>query len=153
VLTSLPVATVLSFIRSAIIFRYAGATLFRARRPEGEWAQRLREGAQLLVAATGLRWLEIAGLQWQDVDWSGNRIYLRRTFIDGKIAERLTTKKSKSAGAMAPLLARFLRKWHGATVYAGPTDWVFASGKEKGRIPRVGNMLVSDHLRPAAIKS
>jgi integrase len=119
----------------------------------GEWAQRLREGAQLLVAATGLRWLEIAGLQWQDVDWSGNRIYLRRTFIDGKIAGRLTTKKSKSAGAMAPLLARFLREWHGATVYAGPTDWVFASGKEKGRIPRVGNMLVSDHLRPAAIKS
>ena len=53
---------------------------------------------------------------------------------------------------MALLLARFLREWQGATVYAGPTDWVFASGKEKGRIPRVGNMLVSDHLRPAAIK-
>jgi integrase len=62
------------------------------------------------------------------------------------------TKESKSAVAMALLLARFLREWQGATVYAGPTDWVFASGKEKGRIPRVGNMLVSDHLRPAAIK-
>jgi integrase len=153
VLTSLPVATVLSFIRSAIIFRYAGATLFRARRPEGEWAQRLWEGAQPLVAATGLRWSEIAGLQWQDFDWSGNRIYLRRTFIDGKIAERLKTKKSKSAVAMALLLACFLRAWQGATAYAGPTDWVFASGKEKGRIPRVGNMLVSDHLRRAAIKA
>ena len=88
-----------------------------------------------------------------DVDWSGNRIHLRRTFIDGKIAERLKTKKSKSAVAMAPLLARFLRDWRGATTYAAPTDWVFASGKEKGRIPRVGNMLVSDHLRPAAIRA
>jgi hypothetical protein len=38
-------------------------------------------------------------------------------------------------------------------VYAGPIDWVFASGKEKGRIPRAGNMLVSDHLRPAPIKA
>src|ERR1700682_421579 len=47
VLTSLPVATVLSFIRSAIISRYAGATLFRARRPEGERAQRFRERAQV----------------------------------------------------------------------------------------------------------
>src|ERR1700681_1711881 len=45
--TSLPVATVLSLIRSAIISRYAGATLFQAKRPEGEWAQRLREGAQV----------------------------------------------------------------------------------------------------------
>jgi hypothetical protein len=76
-----------------------------------------------------------------------------RNIIDGKIAERLKTKKSKSAVAMAPLLARFLREWQGATVYAGPTDWEFASGKEKGRIPRVGNMLVSDHLRPNAIKA
>ena len=107
----------------------------------------------LLVAATGLRWSEIAGLQWQDVDWSGNRIHLRRTFIDGKITERFKTRKSKSAVAMAPLLAPFLREWQGATMYAAPTDWVFASEKEKGRIPRVGNMLVSDHLRPAAIKA
>jgi integrase len=38
-------------------------------------------------------------------------------------------------------------------MYAAATDWVFASEKEKGRIPRVGNMLVSDHLRPAAIKA
>src|SRR2546422_758775 len=60
---------------------------------------------------------------------------------------------SKSAAAMAPLLARFLTKWQEETPYADPTDWVFASEKEKGRIPRVGNMLVSDYLRPAAIKA
>jgi len=107
----------------------------------------------LLTAATGLRWSEIAGLQWQDIDWAGNRIHLRRTFIDGKTTERLKTKKSKSAVAMAPLLARFLKEWQRETLYAAPTDWVFASIKEKGRIPRVGNMLVSDYLRPAAVKA
>jgi hypothetical protein len=69
----------------------------------------------LLVAATGLRWSEITGLQWQDVDWSGNRSHLRRTFIDGNIAEHLKTRRSNSAVAMAPLLARFPREWQGAT--------------------------------------
>jgi integrase len=107
----------------------------------------------LLIAATGLRWSEIAGLQWQDIDWAGSRIHPRRTFIDGKTTERLKTKKSKSAVAMAPLLARFLKEWQRETLYAAPTNWVFASNKEKGRIPRAGNMLVSDYLRPAAIKA
>jgi hypothetical protein len=68
-------------------------------------------------------------------------------------SERLKTKKSKSAIAMAPLLAHFLKEWQWQTLYATPTDWVFASYKEKSRIPRVGNMLVSDYLRPAAVKA
>jgi hypothetical protein len=34
-----------------------------------------------------------------------------------------------------------------------PTDRVFASAKTHGRTPRVGNMLVADHLSPAAIKA
>jgi integrase len=107
----------------------------------------------LLIAATGLRWSEVAGLQWQDIDWGDNCIHLRRTFIDGRISVRLKTKKSRSAVAMAPLLARFLREWRSETLYAASNDWVFASEKEKGRIPRAGNMLVSDYLRPAAIKA
>jgi integrase len=107
----------------------------------------------LLIAATGLRWSEIAGLQWRDIDWAGNRIHLRRTFIDGKTTERLKTKKSKSAVAMAPVLARFLKEWQTGTLYATSKDWVFPSNKEKGRIPRAGNMLVSDYLRPAAVKA
>src|SRR5713226_1496959 len=81
----------------------------------------------LLIAATGLRWSEIAGLQWQDIDWAGNRIHLRRTFIDGKTTERLKTKKSKSAVAMAPLLAHFLKEWQRETLYAASANWVFAS--------------------------
>jgi integrase len=107
----------------------------------------------LLVAATGLRWSEMAGLQWQDIDWARNRIHLRRTFIDGTTTERLKTKKSKSAVAMAPLLARYLKEWKRETLYAANKDWIFASNREKGRIPRAGNMLVSDYLRPAAVKA
>jgi integrase len=41
--------------------------------------------------------------------------------------------------------------WQKATPYSGERDWVFPSFKLKGKKPQVANMLVSDHLRPAAI--
>ena len=107
----------------------------------------------VLVAATGLRFSELAGLQWQDVDYASQCIHVRRTWIDGKMSERLKTKKSRSAVPMAAVLAQFLREWQQSTLYGKPTDWVFASRRTHGRTPRVGNMLVSDHLRPAAIKA
>jgi integrase len=107
----------------------------------------------LLVAATGLRFSEVAGLQWQDVDYANECIHVRRTWIGGKVSEQLKTKQSRSAVPMAGELAQFLRDWQKETPYGNPTDWVFASSKTHGRTPRVGNMLVADHLRPAAIKA
>ena len=107
----------------------------------------------LLVAATGLRFSEVAGLQWQDVDYASECIHVRRTWIGGKVSEQLKTKQSRSAVPMAGELAQFLREWQKTTAYGNPTDWVFASAKTHGRTPRVGNMIVADHLRPAAIKA
>jgi integrase len=107
----------------------------------------------LLVAATGLRFSEMAGLQWRDIDYADQCIHLCRTWIDGRVSERLKTKRSRSAVPMAPGLAKFLRKWQKQTLYRKPTDWVFASSRTHGKTPRVGNMLVSDYLRPAAIKA
>jgi len=107
----------------------------------------------LLVAASGLRFSELAGLKWGDIDYDNQLIHPRRTWIDGIVSERLKTKKSRSAVPMAPVLAQFLREWQQETPYGKPTDWVFASYRTHGKTPRVGNMLVSDHLRPAAIKA
>jgi integrase len=45
-----------------------------------------------------------------------------------------------------------MQEWKNATSYSQAEDWVFASFKLKGRQPRVANMLVADHLRPAAVK-
>ena len=50
-----------------------------------------------------------------------------------------------------PTLAGHMSAWHRATPYSGEQDWVFPSFKLKGKKPRVTNMLVEDHLRPAAI--
>src|ERR1700693_1356900 len=107
----------------------------------------------LLVAATGLRYSEVAGLQWQDVDYQNSQIHVRRSYINEVVSERLKTKKSRSAVPMAPMLAECLRAWQRETAYGKPSDWVFASARTHGRTPRVGNMLVSDHLRPAALKA
>lgn len=38
----------------------------------------------------------------------------------------------------------------GVTAYASDEDFIFASARLKGKAPRVPNMLVEDHLRPAA---
>jgi len=111
----------------------------------------LQQTMVVLDAVTGLRYSEIAGLRWLDVDWENNRIHVRRRWIRGKIAEP-KSKKSKEPVAMASLLAKYLRAWYTETPYAKPTDWVFASEKTHGRTPRVGNMLCVDYLRPAAVK-
>jgi integrase len=106
----------------------------------------------VLDVATGLRYSEIAGLKWQDVDWENNQIHIRSRWIRGNFSEP-KSKKSKAPVAMAPLLAKYLRAWQKETAYAIATDWVFASSKTHGRTPRVGNMLCVDYLRPAAIKA
>ena len=50
-------------------------------------------------------------------------------------------------------LVGYLLAWRRATDYGKDTDWVFASDKNKGKSPRVGNMLVRDYPYPAAIKA
>ena len=59
----------------------------------------------------------------------------------------------KAPVPMVPLLAGFIRQWQEQTPYGQPTAWVFASTRLKGKQPRVANMLVEDHLRPAAVKA
>jgi hypothetical protein len=86
-----------------------------------------------------------------DVDYDSQQVFVRRSWTGGKVG------KSKSAASKAPvplvpLLAGFIRQWQEQTPYGQPTDWVFASTRLKGKRPRVANMLVEDHLRPAAVK-
>lgn len=106
----------------------------------------------LLASATGLRISECLGLQWQDVNFEQSNIQVRRTWTCGQIG----VPKSKASHAPVPLhslLAEFMQTWKNTTPYSQPGDWVFASFKCKGKQPRVANMLVEYHLRPAAVKA
>jgi integrase len=104
----------------------------------------------LLCATTGSRVSEGLGLQWADVEWARDRIHIRCAWTGGKIGPT-KTKASRSTVPMDPLLAEYFRAWRVETTYEKEIDWVFASFKLKGKQPLVGNMVVGDHLRPAAV--
>lgn len=104
----------------------------------------------LLAASTGLRISECLGLQWRDIDSTAQLIHCRRTWTMGKVG-RPKSKSSKAAVPLHRILAEYMNAWHSKTPYAGNGDWVFPSFSLKGRQPRVANMLVEDHLRPAAV--
>ena len=106
----------------------------------------------LLAASTGLRISECLGLQWQDVSFSESVISVRRTWTCGRVG----VPKSKASQAPVPLhslLAAFMQEWKNTTPYSQPGNWVFASFRLKAGQPRTANMLVEDHLRPAAIRA
>jgi integrase len=104
----------------------------------------------LLIAATGLRISECLGLQWADVDYDRQQIFVRRSWTGGKVGKPKSAA-SKAPVPLVPLLAGFIREWQQQTPYGQPTDWMFASTRLRGKQPRVANMLVEDYLRPAAV--
>jgi integrase len=57
---------------------------------------------------------------------------------------------SKKPVVLHSLVMGLLKNWRETTAYAGDEDFIFASDRLKGKQPRVPNMLVEDHLRPAA---
>jgi integrase len=106
----------------------------------------------LLAAGTGLRILECLGLQWQDVSF--NRRYDPSASDMDVWRSRLAEEQSaKGPLPLHPLLAEFMLLWKQKTTYSQAGDWVFPSTRLNGKQPRVANMLVEDHLRPAAVKS
>jgi integrase len=104
----------------------------------------------LLAAATGLRISECLGLQWQDVSFEQSEIHVRRTWTCGQIGVP-KSKASRAPVPLHPVLAEFMQAWKNRTPYGHQADWVFASFRCKGKKPRSANMLVQDHLRPAAV--
>jgi site-specific recombinase XerD len=50
-----------------------------------------------------------------------------------------------------PALGQYLNYWRNESVYNQETDWIFASTREKGRVPRAASTCGKHYLRPAAI--
>jgi integrase len=103
-----------------------------------------------LIAGTGLRISEALALKWSDVDYTAQRIYIRRAWVKQKIGQT-KTKASRSHVPCSPLLKGFLQAWQEQTVYPKPGDWVFASKRKRGKEPRRGEVLTKGYIRPAAI--
>ena len=106
----------------------------------------------LADAATGLRISEILALQWSDIDWDHACIQVMRAYVYGKFGPP-KSKASKKPVPMHPLLAALLAQWREETPYPCDNDLVFPSFRLKGMKPPRANMLVTDHLQPAARKA
>jgi integrase len=102
----------------------------------------------LLIAVTGLRICEVLALKWRHVDWSKFRVHVVSNFVRGKFGEPKSAA-SKQPVVLHPPVMGLLKNWRETTAYAGDEDFVF-SDRLKGKQPRVPNMLMEDHLRPAS---
>jgi len=106
-----------------------------------------------VVAATALRCSEVLSLRWADILWDERKIRIvksrKKTGVDGDTK----TPASERDAPMGRVLAHYLREWHKQTPYAKPTDFVFPSIKESGRVPICASVFCADHLRPAAKKA
>jgi integrase len=105
----------------------------------------------ILVAATGIRISEALGLKWEDIDFQNQQINLCRVFVSDRVVEKMKTEDSEAPVPLTDLLAKYLRAWHGETMYGRPGDWVFPSIRSKGKKPRSASILICDHLRKAAL--
>jgi len=106
----------------------------------------------LVHAATALRPEECFALQWWDLDYPGQQIWVRRAWSKGKETPGKTNGSMKPV-AMHPALAAYLTEWRSDSPYSRDGDWIFASFREKGRIPRAASSCGKDYLRPAAVSA
>jgi integrase len=63
---------------------------------------RIERVMYLTAAMTGMRQGELLGLRWRDVDWTAQRIRVRRNFVRGEFG----TPKSKRSSRSVPLASR-----------------------------------------------
>jgi integrase len=103
-------------------------------------------------ATTALRPEECFALKWSDIDWKKQKINIQRAWSKGKETPG-KNEGSMTQVPMHPLVAECLLSWRKESLYHEDDDWVFASVREKGRIPRSASTAAKDYLRPAMVKA
>jgi integrase len=99
-------------------------------------------------AFTGLRRGELIGLQWQDVDFEKLVIHVRRSIVL-MVEGPPKTEASRKDVPLDAILAESLLRLRGSSPYRGPTNWVFASHRMKGRQPLWPESLWRRYGKPA----
>jgi integrase len=88
----------------------------------------------LLCVCLGLRISEALALQWEDVDWMGARLSIRRGIVEQVVDDVKTEGSAKTFNLAGELLDR-LKAWKQLSQFTGANDWVFASPLKLGRLP------------------
>jgi integrase len=95
----------------------------------------------IVAVLTGLRASELAGLQWQCVDFVNNRIVVNKRWALGEFGKP-KTECSDASVSMGEALSKVLSAWRQQTPYCQPTDFVFASFKSDGAVPHAPRYLI-----------
>jgi len=88
----------------------------------------------LICVCLGLRISEALALRWDDVDWLGSRLSIRRGIVEQVVDDVKTEGSAKTFTLASELLDR-LKSWKQLSDFSGPEDWIFASPVQIGRLP------------------
>jgi integrase len=81
----------------------------------------------LAAMCLGLRVSEIMALKWEDFDFDGGLVQIRRAVVEGHV-DQVKTIHSEKPLPLDPLLAQTFQAWRKQTPYSEPDDWVFPTG-------------------------
>jgi len=101
------------------------------------------------IACLGLRVSELLALQWGDIDFENLSVRIQRSFVAGEV----NPTKTDASEASLPLdsgLAEALLEHKARATYKADSDYVFAGDSGK---PRWGGILLTDYIKPAAVKA
>jgi integrase len=99
-----------------------------------EWKP-LERALYLTAAMTGLRQAELIGLRWRDIDWLGQRIRVRQTYVRGEFKPPKSRRGNRGV-PMAMRVARELEAHFSAALFQDDDDLVFANPTTGGPLDR-----------------
>ncbi|RZU40347.1 tyrosine-type recombinase/integrase [Edaphobacter modestus] len=108
--------------------------------------------AVMVAAVTGLRRSEIRGLKWRDVDFGKLWLRLERGVVRND-QTKLKTEGSRKGVPLNQDLAAALAEWRQNCLYPTDNDWVIASPTTEGESPLWLDIVMRDHIKPAAVKA
>jgi integrase len=88
----------------------------------------------LLCSLLGLRISECLALRWVDVDWLSLRLSIDRSIVNQTVEDVKTTESRRNM-PLDPTLMDVLKAWKQTTMFSAPSDWMFASPAQLGRLP------------------
>jgi len=101
------------------------------------------------IACLGLRVSELLALQWGDIDFENLTVRIQRSVVTGEV-NSTKTDASEANLPLDPDLAVVLLKHKERATYKADSDYVFAGDSGK---PRWAGILLTDHIKPAAVKA
>ena len=96
-----------------------------------------------------MRRCEVLATQWRDIDFEKMTLNVRRSIWQQHLGPVKTEESEKMMPLDDEMIADLLR-WRSETPYAGEQDWIFASGRMKGRQPLWPEAIERNYIRPAA---